>query len=298
MGCLSEREFLLRTVDCNGDELKVGLPHWRDSPGGPAGRCPGYGMGMSQFLIVLALAALPAAGNFLGGVLAELVRVSERTLSLALHLAAGIVLAVVGLELMPEALHGTPTWVPLLAFVAGGAIFVGLDRAIGYVQGRLGAGENQAGALAIFSGVSMDLFSDGVMIGTGTLLNPALGLLLALGQVPADIPEGFAAVATLRRAGIDRKRRLLLAGGFAVPILLGATVGFFALREAPRIVTLAVLALTGGALTTVVVEEMVSEAHEGETSQLGPIFLTAGFALFAAISVYFGESAIVSYGPP
>ena len=49
------------------------------------------------------------------------------------------------------------------------------------------------------------------------------------------------------------------------------------------------LALTGGALTTVVIEEMVSEAHEGDTSKLGPIFLTAGFAIFAAITVYFGD---------
>lgn len=61
------------------------------------------------------------------------------------------------------------------------------------------------------------------------------------------------------------------------------------LRDEPEIVTLSVLALTGGALTTVVVEEMVTEAHGGETSQLEPIFLTAGFALFGAISVYFGE---------
>jgi ZIP family zinc transporter len=178
--------------------------------------------------------------------------------------------------------------VPLLAFVAGGAMFIALDRAIGYVQGRLGGGEKQAGAFAIFSGVSIDLFSDGVMIGTGTVLNPALGLLLALGQVPADIPEGFAAIATLRSAGIGRKRRILLAGAFAIPILLGATIGFFALRDAPEVLTLAVLALTGGALTTVVVEEMVTEAHGGATSQLGPIFLTAGFALFGAISVYVG----------
>ncbi len=43
-----------------------------------------------------------------------------------LHLAAGIVLAVVGLELMPEALTATPPWVPILAFVAGGAFFIGL----------------------------------------------------------------------------------------------------------------------------------------------------------------------------
>ena len=244
---------------------------------------------MSQLLLVLGLAALPALGNFIGGVLAELVRVSVRTLSLSLHLAAGIVLAVVGLELMPEALEGTPPWVPLVAFVGGGAIFIALDRAIGYVQGRFGEG-GESGPWAIFAGVSMDLFSDGVLIGTGTVLNPALGLLLALGQVPADLPEGFAAVATLRNAGIARKRRILLAAGFAIPILLGATLCFVALRDAPDIVTLAVLALTGGALTAVVVEEMVTEAHkEGEVSPLGPIFLTAGFALFGAISVYVGE---------
>lgn len=78
-----------------------------------------------------------------------------------------------------------------------------------------------------------------------------------------------------------------MSAGFAIPIFLGATIGFFALRDAPEIITLAVLALTGGALVTVVVEEMVAEAHEGETSRLGPIFLTAGFALFAAITVYF-----------
>lgn len=241
---------------------------------------------MSGFALVLALAALPAAGNFLGGLAAEVVDVSERVLSLALHLAAGIVLAVVGLELMPEALRASPSWVPILAFVVGGAFFIGIERLIGLIQGRLGGGKEATGPLAIFSGVSLDLFSDGVMIGTATVLNPGLGLLLALGQVPADVPEGFAAVATLRRAGIRRSTRVLMALSFTIPILLGAAIGFFALREAPEILTLSVLALTGGALTSVVIEEMITEAHQGETSDLDPIALTAGFALFALISVY------------
>jgi ZIP family zinc transporter len=243
---------------------------------------------MREFLIVMGLAALPALANLAGGGLAEVFRVSGRVLSLSLHLAAGIVLAVVGLELMPTALDTGAAWVPLLAFVAGGAAFIGLDGLVGYVQARMGGGddESRSSALAIVGGVSMDLFSDGVMIGTGTVLSPGLGLLLALGQMPADLPEGFAAVATMRKAGIPRRTRLLLAAGFAVPILLGAALGYLALRGAPELLTLSVLALTGGALTAVVVEEMVSEAHEGETSRLGPLFLTAGFALFGAIAVY------------
>ena len=80
-----------------------------------------------------------------------------------------------------------------------------------------------------------------------------------------------------------------MALGFAGPILIGAALGYFALRQAPEIWTLSVLALTGGALTSVVVEEMLTEAHEGDTSLWGPILLTGGFALFAAICVHLGS---------
>lgn len=239
-----------------------------------------------DYLVVLGLAALPATANVVGGLLAEAVPLSERALSLALHLAAGIVLAVVGLELMPEVLAATPAWMPIVAFVLGGGFFIALDGALGFVQARMGLSESSAGPVGIFFGVSLDLFSDGVMIGSGTVVNPALGLVLALGQVPADLPEGFAAVAALRRAGITRRVRLLLSAGFAIPVLVGATLGYFALRRAPEVATLSVLALTGGALATVVVEEMVPAAHEGDTSRLGAIFFTGGFALFAAITVY------------
>lgn len=243
---------------------------------------------MEGFALVLALAALSAAGNFLGGLLAEAVPVSGRVLSLALHAAAGIVLAVVGLELMPEALRASAPWVPILAFVAGGGFFLGLDRVAGSIRARIG-GEPGAGPLAIYAGVALDLFSDGVMIGTGTVVNPALGLLLAVGQAPADLPEGFAAVATLRRTGLARNRRLLLSASFTVPILIGATLGYFALRTAPELLTLSVLAGTGGALTAVVIEEMIPEAHDSQDEpRAAALFLVGGFALFALIATYLG----------
>lgn len=241
---------------------------------------------MSDFLIVLAFAALPAAGNIAGGLAAELFEISDRVLSLALHLAAGIVLAVVGLELVPRALDGNPPWIPVASFVAGGAVFMGIERLIDAIKDRLDTGEQATGPLAIFTGVSLDLFSDGVMIGTGSVVNPALGLLLAAGQVPADIPEGFAATATLKGAGFALRTRVIMAVSFAVPVLLGATLGYLALRRAPDILTLSVLAATGGVLMSVVVEEVVTQAHQGPTSAYGPLLLTAGFGLFALISVY------------
>lgn len=94
---------------------------------------------MEGFVLVLALAALPAVGNFLGGLTAELLTVSGRTLPLSLHLAAGIVMAVVGLELMPAALTASDPWVPILAFIGGGALFVGIERLIGSIRKGCGS---------------------------------------------------------------------------------------------------------------------------------------------------------------
>ncbi len=255
-------------------------------------------MEFDGYALVLALLALPAVGNWLGGALAEVVPVSQRTLSLALHAATGIVLAVVGLELVPEALKAVPAWVPLLAFLGGGLFFLGVDGAIERLGARASSsgapgdeddrGEGGGNPLVIYAGTALDLFSDGVMVGTGAVVNPALGFLLAVGQTPADVPEGFATIATLRRAGFSRARRVLFTAGLAVPLLVGGTLGYFALRDAPEVVRLAVLAATGGALTAVVVEEIVPEAHKGGDSRLATMFLVSGFALFAAISVYVG----------
>lgn len=244
---------------------------------------------MNEYLTVLALAALPAAGNFAGGLVAEFFPTSDRVLSLALHTAAGIVLAVVGVELMEQVLQAQPPWIPVLAFVAGGGAAVGLDVLVGFIRGRFGGGSGGGGAWMIYMGVAVDLFSDGLLIGTGSTIGLGLGLLLALGQVPADVPEGFATIASFKKQGVPRRKRILLSASFALPIVLAATLGYWAVRGAPEIYKLSLLAFTAGILLTVAVEEMVTQAHETEDARWDSLLLVAGFALFALITVYFEQ---------
>ena len=243
---------------------------------------------MSGYLAALLLALMPAAGNFAGGLIAEVMRVSQRTLSFALHAAAGILFAVVGLELLPEALEGASAWLMLLAFVAGGGAAILLDTLLEYVQHRSAGSATQKSArsLGVYSGVAVDLFSDGILIGTGSLVDPRLGLLLALGQVPADVPEGFATIANFKAQGVPRFRRILLSASFSLPILIGTTVGYWAVRGQPDAVKLGLLAFTAGILLTVAVEEIVVQAHEEEDSRWASLFLVGGFALFALIGTY------------
>lgn len=242
---------------------------------------------MEEYFIVLSLVLLPAGGNFLGGLLAEFINVSQRVLSLALHAAAGIVLAVVGVELMPRVLEANPPWVSLLALVGGSVFAVLVDQGTDLVQARTNSAA-YAGPIAIYFGTAIDLFSDGLLIATGSTIDLELGFLLALGQVPADVPEGFATIATFANQDLDRRYRLALSTAFLIPIFLGATIGYWVVRGQADIVKLVLLAFTAGILLTVSVEEMIPEAHENADPRSAGLALVGGFVLFVFLSVYLG----------
>lgn len=241
------------------------------------------------YLLVLAYAALPALANFAGGILAELFDVSDRVFNWALHASAGIVIAVVAVELMPLTLQTDVQWLIIIAFVFGGGFYVVIDWSTEQLQDRVG-GEDTTSAWVIYFGVAADLFSDGVLIGTSATLSSGLAFLLALGQMPADFPEGFASMTSFQNQGVPRRRRLILAAGFIVPIFVGASLGYLLLRNQPRLYKFTVLTFTAGILTTLVVEDLVPEGHETveREGRVAALIFVGGFALFALLSTYLG----------
>lgn len=240
---------------------------------------------MDDFAKALLLALLPLSGNVAGAIVGEFVDVSRRTLSLALHAAAGIVLAVVAVELLPQALQVEPAWATIVAFGAGGLFFVITDRAVDLVAERRDGESTRAPWMILFA-ISVDLLGDGIMIGTGSTINLSLGLLLGLAQIPANAPEGFAATAAMKRRGLPRSKRLILITAITLPVLLGATAGYWLLRDQSLVLKMATLAFTAGILTTAVVEEIVPESHEGGEARLATLFFVGGFLLFMTLASY------------
>lgn len=238
----------------------------------------------SGIIMVLALALLPALGNFAGGVLAEWLHPSKAILNRALHAAAGIILAVVAVEVMPSALHSAPAWLLALAFVAGGLAYLGLEAGVERWQAskRAGAG---TGAWMVYLAVATDLVGDGLLIGVGSAVSSQMALILALSQVLADLPEGFAVIANFRSKGVPRGRRLLIAASFIAPVLGTAVVAYYLLRGQGEVLKMAGLVFVAGLYTLAAVEDMLQEAHESaDDSRWSAISLLAGFALFLLVA--------------
>lgn len=239
---------------------------------------------MSEYLSILLLATLPALGNFAGGILSEFVTFSQRNLSMALHAAAGILIAVVGVEILPAAIKLQPTWVIILSFFVGGVFFILIDSVQDHLQEK--GGNSESGSWAIFLGVMVDLFGDGLLIGSGSAISSSLGLFLALAQVTADIPEGFASMGTFKSEGFSRRSRILLAASFTLPVLFSATFGYWLLRGQSELLKYAILTFTAGMLTSITVEEIMPMAHRGKESRLAMLCFLLGFTVFTTLSVY------------
>lgn len=80
----------------------------------------------------------------------------------------------------------------------------------------------------VYVAVAADLLGDGLLIGAGSAVSSQLALLLALGQLMADVPEAFAVLANFREKGVSRGKRLLLSASCVVPVVGAALVAYFA----------------------------------------------------------------------
>ncbi|MEO2109219.1 MAG: hypothetical protein ABGZ36_26750 [Actinomycetota bacterium] len=129
---------------------------------------------------------------------------------------------------MPRAVDVVAGWLLALAFLGGGGLYLLAQRLI---QARAkGSGR----MWMIYLAIASDLFSDGLPIGAGASLGGGLGLVLAVGQVLADVPEGAASTMTFRGNDVPRSRRLLLSVATVVPVLVGAALSFLVLRGRPE----------------------------------------------------------------
>jgi ZIP family zinc transporter len=244
---------------------------------------------MPEFLTVLAIALLPAGGNIAGSLVAESMRTPGWLIGAALHAAAGIAISVVSFDLMPRILDHLPVWMLIAAFLCGAAFSVLLMRGVKSLRNRFasGRGGGSAGAWMVYMAIAADLFSDGLMTGVGSAVSSGLGFVLAMSQLVANIPGGFATMANFRDEGVARTRRYIIIATFPLPVFASATLGFWILRGAGETVHNTALAFIVGVLLLATVEDTLPQADEPEPQRwISTVSFAGGFALFGLLSSY------------
>ncbi|MFJ8015909.1 ZIP family metal transporter [Streptomyces sp. NPDC096339] len=230
------------------------------------------------------MAVIVALGAFLmtlaGGWAAQ--RVTDRR-HLVLGLAGGLMLGVVGLDLLPEALHaageeflGVP--LALLLFVAGFLVAHVAERLLAVRHASHGA-ENghghrvpQVGLTAAAAMVGHSL-ADGVALGAAFQVGGGMGVAVALAVITHDFADGFNTYTLTSLYGNDRRKaRLMLFADAVAPVVGAASTLLFTLPEEPLG---AYLGFFGGVLLYLAAAEILPEAHHKHPA-LSTLLCTVG----------------------
>lgn len=236
---------------------------------------------------VLLISLLPAAGTIAGAMIAEWKLPPDWLTGAALHAAAGIAAAVVAIELMPRALDHGAQWLLAIGFMGGAVFSIVLMRVTQKLKRRLGSHSKRGGLWTVYTAVAADLLIDGLTTGAGFAISGGLGLLLALSQVVANIPGGFAVTANFRSAGVDRTTRLKAAAGYPLAPVLGAAAGFLMLRGTTDPAMALALSFFAGLLLLATIEQIVPEADRpGAPLRVSSPAFAAGFVMLMLMSAY------------
>ncbi|MFJ3973620.1 ZIP family metal transporter [Streptomyces sp. NPDC090021] len=228
------------------------------------------------------MAVIVALGAFLmtllGGWTAQ--RVTDRR-HLVLGLAGGLMLGVVGLDLLPEALHAAGSEVfgvplALLLFVAGFLVAHVVERLLAVRQAahraENGARVPEVGLTAAAAMVGHSL-ADGVALGAAFQVGGGMGVAVALAVITHDFADGFNTYTLTSLYGNDRRKALMmLFADAAAPVVGAASTLLFTLPEEPLG---AYLGFFGGLLLYLAAAEILPEAHH-EHPALSTLMCTVG----------------------
>lgn len=235
----------------------------------------------SEYLIMLIPALVAVAGGFLSLVWHP----SHQMRSLIQHFAAGVVLAALAVELLPEIgrEHAQP-WVLITAFAAGSLFMFGMKLLTDKLEaGSHAAGQNAKTALPIGLLVAtlIDIATDGFIIGAGFASGGETGLILALGLSVELLFLGLALMSDALRGW----KMIALTCLLGVEVFVFAVLGKWLLAGVSHDVLGAVLAASAAALLYLVTEELLMEAHEVEEKNYAVLVLFAGFLTFWSIQL-------------
>ena len=132
-------------------------------------------MSYSVSLVICLL--VPALSVLAGGLVVRFWQPTSVTLAAVQHFTAGLVLSAVAVELMGD-LVSTPHFVAVVTGFVVGVLFM---LAIGKITQRAESSQEQVGGSSgLIFAVGVDLFVDGLLVGTALTLGAKQGVLIAI----------------------------------------------------------------------------------------------------------------------
>ena len=227
--------------------------------------------------MVLLCAVAGIVGMGLGGLITAVMDIKKpETMCWMLSFAGGVMISIVGFELIPEAIELSGLPLAIIGLILGAVVILALNRLVDrisfsdvdslkvhathadlYHENKVIGGANllRSGVLMLIA-IGLHNLPEGVAIGAAGSYDAQLGVVLALMIALHNLPEGMAIAAPLIGGGVSKAKAVTLTALSGAPTLIGGAIGVLIGGISDTALSLS-LAAAGGAMLYVVFGEII-----------------------------------------
>ena len=236
-----------------------------------------------ELLHILPYVLIACGAGLVGGFVPLLWQPGVHARSAVQHFAAGVVLAAVASDLIPEVEKiGRPAGI-LAGLAAGGVFMIGLKWLVVRFE-KKGKGKHKL-PVGLAAAAAVDTLVDGGLISAGFSTGQQVGSLLAIALAVELFFLTLSVGSEFHKSKAKAWQGLAVTTGIALLLLLGAFVGFLLFQGISKPSLAIVLSFGAAALIYLIAEELLVEAIEAEESLFSTAMLFAGFLVLLAIKL-------------
>lgn len=221
-------------------------------------------------------------GTTLGGIIGvKLNKTSNKFLSFILSFAAGLMVAVICFELVPEALEISSLFTTLIGITLGVLMMIICDLIVDKKFNKRTKTVKEdllKTGIIVSIGLAIHNFPEGLAIGSGYEASVKLGLSLAIAICFHDIPEGIAMAVPMKSGGIPISKVIYYVVLSGVTTGIGALIGGMIGKISTGIIAMC-LSFSAGAMIYIVSGELTLEANKLYNGRFSAIGNILGFVI-------------------
>lgn len=233
---------------------------------------------LQQLLFALPFAV---AAGIVGGIVVRFWEPEDEWRSTIQNFAAGLLSAIIAVDLLPQVRTDGEPLLVLAGFAAGGILMIGVNAFAERLEQRRDDG--LPFGLAIAAGI--DTIIDGLIIGVGFAASDELGLLLVAALSIELSVLTFSVAAEFRDNGASSLVTVGITSGIAMMIAVGAISGWLIFGGMAPATIAIVLAFASAALLYLVTEELLLKAHNSARTTQTVTSFFLGFLVLMAFTL-------------
>lgn len=200
-------------------------------------------------------------GPIIGSLIGVMKRPSERWMYNLLSFAAGIMLGVSFLQLIPVGIEQSSSIVCILGVMVGTIVMFFVDKLTPHLHPafcRQSTGHHlKRTALYVLVGIFIHNFPEGMAMGLGAVVDLQLSLSIALAIALHDIPEGICTSAPYYSISRKRLKAFLLSASTGIPTLIGFLTTYYLFNNISQVFIGFLLSATAGIMIYISSDELI-----------------------------------------